>query len=131
MDHAEGNNLSIASKEELLVGKWTLIRRNELVDIPEKLEIHPDFLQGISYEAFESAFREIGRLFIRYILIWRMTRKDSACRYIRRINMIIFPVRQGRQGVRPGSCFTSCSVCLCAEIFMEPCFWQIRRRSKK
>ena len=63
MDHVEGNNLSIASKEELLVGKWTLIRRNELVDIPEKLEIHPDFLQGISYEAFESAFREIGRLF--------------------------------------------------------------------
>jgi hypothetical protein len=63
MDYAEGNNLSIASKEELLVGKWTLIRRNELVDIPEKLEIHPDFLQGISYEAFESAFREIGGLF--------------------------------------------------------------------
>lgn len=51
------------SVEELLIGKWALIRRNELVDIPEKLEIHADFLQGISHEAFESTFREIGEMF--------------------------------------------------------------------
>ncbi len=63
MGHAQGLNLTIANKEELLISKWALIRRNELVDIPEKLEIHPDFLQGISYGAFESAFREIGELF--------------------------------------------------------------------
>lgn len=63
MDYVEELNLSIACKEELLIGRWALIRRNELVDIPEKLEIHADFLQGISHEAFESAFREIGEMF--------------------------------------------------------------------
>lgn len=30
-------------KDDYLVSKWALIRRNELVDIPDKLEIHPDF----------------------------------------------------------------------------------------
>lgn len=49
--------------DTLLISQWALIRRNELVDIPDKLEIHPDFLQDISHEAFESAFREIGGLF--------------------------------------------------------------------
>lgn len=63
MDYVEELNLSIACKEELLIGRWALIRRNELVDIPKKLEIHADFLQGISHEAFESAFREIGEMF--------------------------------------------------------------------
>lgn len=56
---------SSKAAEEFLVSKWALIRRNELVDIPEKLEIHPDFLREISYEAFERAFREIGELFYR------------------------------------------------------------------
>lgn len=46
-----------------LVSKWALIRRNELVDIPDKLEIHPDFLQQLSHAEFESAFREIGEMF--------------------------------------------------------------------
>lgn len=46
-----------------LISKWALIRRNELVDIPDKLEIHPDFLRLISQEEFENAFREIGGLF--------------------------------------------------------------------
>lgn len=49
--------------EGVLISQWALIRRNELVDIPDKIEIHPDFLQDISHEAFESAFREIGGLF--------------------------------------------------------------------
>ncbi len=47
-----------------LVTKWALIRRNELVDIPEKLEIHSDFLQRLSHEEFESAFRDIGEMFL-------------------------------------------------------------------
>lgn len=28
--------------DTLLISKWALARRNELVDIPDKLEIHPD-----------------------------------------------------------------------------------------
>ncbi|MDE5932884.1 MAG: hypothetical protein K2H40_10455 [Lachnospiraceae bacterium] len=53
-------------KEDVyLVSKWALIRRNELVDIPDKLEIHPDFLRQLSHAAFESAFREIGEMFYR------------------------------------------------------------------
>lgn len=45
------------------VSQWALIRRGELVDIPEKLEIHPDFLQKLSPEEFEGAFREAGAVF--------------------------------------------------------------------
>lgn len=52
-------------KEKYLVSEWALIRRNELVDIPDKLEIHPDFLREISHEEFESAFKEIGEIFYR------------------------------------------------------------------
>lgn len=50
-------------RENCLVSEWALIRRNELVDIPKRLEIHPDFLQTLSYEEVESAFREIGEMF--------------------------------------------------------------------
>lgn len=46
-----------------LVSEWALIRRNELVNIPDQLEIHPDFLRLLSHEEFESAFKEIGELF--------------------------------------------------------------------
>ena len=49
--------------DAFLSSRWALIRRNELVDIPDNIAIHSDFLQKISYEAFESAFREIGGLF--------------------------------------------------------------------
>lgn len=52
-------------RETYLVSEWALIRRNELVDIPEQLEIHPDFLQVLSHEEFESAFKEIGAMFYR------------------------------------------------------------------
>lgn len=54
-----GNDMSDA----LLIRKWALIRRNELVDIPDKIEIHPDFLQKVSHEEFECAFRDIGLMF--------------------------------------------------------------------
>lgn len=46
-----------------LVSKWALIRRNELVDIPDALNIHPDFLQTLSHAEFESAFRNIRKMF--------------------------------------------------------------------
>lgn len=52
-------------RETYLVSEWALIRRNELVDIPEQFEIHSDFLQSLSHEGFESAFREIGSMFYR------------------------------------------------------------------
>lgn len=50
-------------RDVYLVSKWALIRRNELVDIPDRLEIHPDFLQELSHKEFESAFKEIGAMF--------------------------------------------------------------------
>ncbi len=50
-------------KDLYLVSRWALIRRNELVDIPDHFEIHPDFLHEISREEFENAFREIGAMF--------------------------------------------------------------------
>lgn len=49
--------------DSCLAGKWALIRRNELVDIPDRLTIHPDFLRTLSHAQFEYAFREIGKMF--------------------------------------------------------------------
>ncbi len=46
-----------------IVSRWALVRRNELVDIPDSFEIHPDFLQTLSRQEFEEAFREIGSIF--------------------------------------------------------------------
>ena len=50
-------------RDTCLVSQWALIRRGELVDIPDQLEIHPDFLQTLSHAEFENAFREIGKMF--------------------------------------------------------------------
>lgn len=50
-------------RENYLVSEWALIRRNELVDIPDKLDIHHDFLRTLSHEEFESTFKEIGEMF--------------------------------------------------------------------
>ncbi|MDE6169168.1 MAG: hypothetical protein K2G28_12020, partial [Acetatifactor sp.] len=52
-------------EETYLVSEWALIRRNELVDIPDQFVIHPDFLQTLSREEFESAFRDIRAMFYR------------------------------------------------------------------
>lgn len=46
-----------------LISQWALIRRNELVDLPKRLEIHPDFLRDLSHEEFEVAFRHIHEMF--------------------------------------------------------------------
>ena len=51
-------------KDKYLVSHWAMIRRNELVDIPqESLVIHPDFLQKLSKDEVECAFREIRDIF--------------------------------------------------------------------
>lgn len=50
-------------KDTYIVSKWALIRRNELVDVPDKLEIHSDFLGKLSQEEVESAFRHIRDIF--------------------------------------------------------------------
>lgn len=50
-------------KDTYLISKWALIRRNELVDLPDKLEIHSDFLRNLSPDEFESAFRQIHDMF--------------------------------------------------------------------
>lgn len=49
--------------ERKLIEKWAQIRGNELVDIPEKYEIHKDYLHEISEQNFRKAFEEIGTLF--------------------------------------------------------------------
>lgn len=46
-----------------MVSKWALIRRNELVDIPHKYKIHPDFLCDISCDEFKEAFTQIHDMF--------------------------------------------------------------------
>ena len=45
------------------MNEWALIRRNELVDIPNRFEIHPDFLHNLSQDEFESAFRQIHDMY--------------------------------------------------------------------
>lgn len=47
----------------MMISKWALIRRNELVDVPEKITIHKDFLGELSQEEFEYSFRQIHELF--------------------------------------------------------------------
>jgi len=45
------------------ISDWALIFRNGLVDIPEKLDIHPDFLRDLSKIEFEETFRYLWHLF--------------------------------------------------------------------
>lgn len=51
--------------EKYMVSKWALVRRNELVDIPERIKIHKDFLADLSEEEFAYSFRQIQELFYR------------------------------------------------------------------
>ena len=48
---------------EISIVKWSLLRRNELVDVPEKFIIHPDFYPSMTEEEARSAFKEIHDLF--------------------------------------------------------------------
>lgn len=48
---------------DYIIHEWALIRRNEMVDIPDKIHIHPDFLKLIERDEFESAFRQIWDIF--------------------------------------------------------------------
>jgi len=48
---------------DFLIRKWAMIRRNELVDIPDSFAIHADFLGKINVHDFRQAFEEIGKLF--------------------------------------------------------------------
>ena len=50
-------------KDTFIVSQWAQVRRNELVDIPDNFAIHPDFLQSLTRQEFEEAFREIGTMF--------------------------------------------------------------------
>ena len=54
--------------EKLLIQKWSIIRGNELVDIPEEFYIHEDYLQEISEQNFRKAYEEIGSLFSKIYL---------------------------------------------------------------
>ena len=46
-----------------LARKWALIRRNELIDVPERIKIHKDFLDELTEEEFTYSFRQIHDLF--------------------------------------------------------------------
>jgi len=45
------------------INEWAIVRRNEMVPLPDKIEIHPDFLKELSHIEFEKTFREIWELF--------------------------------------------------------------------
>lgn len=47
----------------MLISKWALVRRRELVDVPKQIKIHKDFLAELSEEEFEDSFRQIHELF--------------------------------------------------------------------
>ncbi|MBP3576762.1 MAG: hypothetical protein J6K15_01500, partial [Lachnospiraceae bacterium] len=47
----------------MMISKWALVRRNELVDLPEHITIHKDFLGELSAEEFETSFRQLHELF--------------------------------------------------------------------
>ena len=49
----------------MMVRKWAFIRRNELVDLPEYIAIHKEFLGELSKGEFEYSFRQIHELFYR------------------------------------------------------------------
>ena len=49
--------------DSFIVSQWAQVRRSELVDIPDNFAIHPDFLQSLTRQEFEEAFREIGTMF--------------------------------------------------------------------
>lgn len=46
-----------------IINEWALVRRNEMVDIPDGFDIHPDFLNGHEKPEFEKAFRQIWKMF--------------------------------------------------------------------
>ena len=46
-----------------MVSKWALVRRNELVDVPNNFKIHKDFLTDLSKEEFAYSFRQLHVLF--------------------------------------------------------------------
>ena len=112
-----------------LVSEWALIRRNELVDMPEQLVIHTDFLQTLTQEEFARAFREMAKCFGRCIPIWRRRRRHLACLCIRQESMIIFRSRLGKPEQRLGIFSIFCSACLPAGISEETDLWRIRRKS--
>ncbi len=49
--------------EKYMVSKWALVRRNELVDVPERIKIHKDFLADLPEEEFAYSFRLLHELF--------------------------------------------------------------------
>lgn len=48
---------------DYIISKWAIIRRNELVDVPDKFEIHQDFLKDLDFKKFEEAFRQVHDIF--------------------------------------------------------------------
>lgn len=49
--------------ENRLISKWALLRRNELVDVPENITIHKDFLTELTEEEVAYSFRQLHDLF--------------------------------------------------------------------
>lgn len=118
-------------KERYLVSEWALIRRNELVDIPDQLVIHADFLQTLTREEFESAFREIGRMFWEMYSHMAETPEAFGLPCIRQESMTTFQSRPGRPDPRPGICFIFSSACLPAGISGITDLLRIRRQSQR
>lgn len=37
--------------DDCIISEWARVRRNEMVDIPDKLDIHPDFLKEADHHS--------------------------------------------------------------------------------
>ena len=48
-----------------IINKWAIYKRGELSVTPDDIIIHTDFLQNLSHEEFEVAFRQVGDIFYR------------------------------------------------------------------
>ena len=118
-------------RENYLVSEWALIRRNELVDIPNQFKIHPDFLQTLSHEEFESAYREIGEMFYRmYSDIADAPERFGLPLY--KADEYDYFSNQAREArTAPRNLFFLCSGCLPAVILRKMCSLRIRRKSEK
>ncbi len=46
-------------KNEYIINEWALVRKSEKVYIPDKLDIHLNFLKGLDRDEFKTAFKYI------------------------------------------------------------------------
>ena len=48
--------------KQFLIQEWAVVRRGELVAVPDRLDIHPDFLISLPRESLAAAFRQVWEM---------------------------------------------------------------------